>query len=185
MTLLEPRFLALLFNPLRDSVMPSDHGANLAVSMALSSIVFVVVLLIGKPFITYLRRNNVGKQIRIEEPEGHSTKTGTPTMGGLMVTVPVIALTLIFNLAGRLSMLLPLGVLIGTAMGGMETIEREIETLNSRGPGRVSPFFVPMYLADMASGYVSIILGAQGPNLSTLSASRTSDHSNSLTSVPL
>jgi 3-oxoacyl-[acyl-carrier-protein] synthase II len=68
------------------------------------------------------------------------------------------------------------GVLIGTAMGGMETIERELKTLDSRGPGRVSPFFVPMYLADMASGYVSIVLGARGPNLSTLSACASAAH---------
>jgi 3-oxoacyl-[acyl-carrier-protein] synthase II len=68
------------------------------------------------------------------------------------------------------------GVLIGTAMGGMETIERELGTLNSRGPDRVSPFFVPMYLADMASGYVSIVLGARGPNLSTLSACASAAH---------
>lgn len=69
-----------------------------------------------------------------------------------------------------------IGVLIGTAMGGMETIEREIATLNDRGPGRVSPFFVPMYLADMASGYVSITLGAKGPNLATLSACASAAH---------
>jgi 3-oxoacyl-[acyl-carrier-protein] synthase II len=69
-----------------------------------------------------------------------------------------------------------IGVLIGTAMGGMETIERELKTLESRGPSRVSPFFVPMYLADMASGYVSIMLGARGPNLSTLSACASAAH---------
>ena len=68
------------------------------------------------------------------------------------------------------------GVIIGTAMGGMETIEKEIATLNSRGPDRVSPFFVPMYLADMASGYVSITLGARGPNLATLSACASAAH---------
>lgn len=69
-----------------------------------------------------------------------------------------------------------IGVLIGTAMGGMETIERELQTLDARGPGRVSPFFVPMYLADMASGYVSIVLGARGPNLATLSACASAAH---------
>lgn len=110
--------LSLLFSPLDDSIMPSSHSQNLAVSMALSSLAFVFVLLVGRPYIAFLRRNKVGKQIRIEEPEGHSSKTGTPTMGGLMVTVPVIILTLVFNLSGRLSMLLPLGVLIGTAILG-------------------------------------------------------------------
>jgi phospho-N-acetylmuramoyl-pentapeptide-transferase len=111
-------YFALLFNPFQESIMPSSHAANLAVSMALSSLAFIVVLVVGRPYINFLRRHNVGKQIRIEEPEGHSSKTGTPTMGGLMITVPVIVLTLVFNLAGRLSMLLPLGVLIGTAVLG-------------------------------------------------------------------
>lgn len=69
-----------------------------------------------------------------------------------------------------------IGVLIGTAMGGMETIEKELGVLAERGPGRVSPFFVPMYLADMASGYVSITIGARGPNLATLSACASAAH---------
>jgi phospho-N-acetylmuramoyl-pentapeptide-transferase len=110
--------IPLLFSPLDDSIMPSGHVDNLAVSMALSSLAFVFVLLVGRPYIQFLRKNKVGKQIRIEEPEGHSSKTGTPTMGGLMITIPVIVLTLVFNLSGRLSMLLPLGVLIGTAILG-------------------------------------------------------------------
>lgn len=113
-----PMNLPLLFSVFDDSIMPSGHVDNLAVSMALSSLAFVFVLLIGRPYIGFLRRNKVGKQIRIEEPEGHSSKTGTPTMGGLMITIPVIILTLAFNLSGRLSMLLPLGVLIGTAILG-------------------------------------------------------------------
>lgn len=108
----------LMFSPFRDSIMPADHVDNLAVSMALSSIAFIVVLVVGRPYIEFLRSKKVGKQIRIEEPEGHSNKTGTPTMGGLMITAPVILLTLVFNLAGRLSMLLPLGVLLGTAVLG-------------------------------------------------------------------
>lgn len=68
------------------------------------------------------------------------------------------------------------GVLIGTAMGGMETAERELRTLAERGPSRVSPFFIPMFLADMGSGYVSIVLGAKGPNFATLSACASAAH---------
>lgn len=69
-----------------------------------------------------------------------------------------------------------IGVVVGSAMGGMETIERELNTLATRGPGRVSPFFVPMYLADMGAGYVAIATGAQGPNLATLSACASAAH---------
>lgn len=69
-----------------------------------------------------------------------------------------------------------IGVVIGSALGGIETAERELNALATRGPQRVSPFFIPMYLADMASGYVSIELGAQGPNLATLSACASGAH---------
>ncbi|WP_448575437.1 phospho-N-acetylmuramoyl-pentapeptide-transferase [Thermomicrobium sp.] len=100
------------------SVLPRDPGENLALSLALSGVAFVITVGIGKPYIAWLRRHKIGKQIRLEGPEGHLTKLGTPTMGGFMITVPVILLTLLFNLAGRLSMLLPLGVLIGTAVLG-------------------------------------------------------------------
>lgn len=100
------------------SLMPSDPGHNLAMSMALSSVAFLFTVAIGRPYIQFLRAKKIGKAIRIEEPEGHSVKTGTPTMGGFLFTVPVIVLTLAFNLAGRLSMLLPLGVLIVTATLG-------------------------------------------------------------------
>jgi len=69
-----------------------------------------------------------------------------------------------------------IGVVIGSALGGIETAERELNILATRGPQRVSPFFIPMYLADMASGYVSIELGARGPNLATLSACASAAH---------
>jgi 3-oxoacyl-[acyl-carrier-protein] synthase II len=68
------------------------------------------------------------------------------------------------------------GALIGTGMGGMETFEAGAETLLNSGPKRVSPFFVPMMLANMASGNVSIDIGAKGPNFATVSACAASGH---------
>ncbi len=62
------------------------------------------------------------------------------------------------------------GVLIGSALGGVETFEQGVETLRTRGPSKVSPFMIPMFLADMAGGYVAIEIGARGPNFATLSA---------------
>ncbi len=107
---------------LRDhSVLTRDPGHNLALSLAISSIAFLVTVVVGRPYIRYLKLKGVGKQIREDGPEGHQDKTGTPTMGGIMFTATAIVLTLIFNLAGRLSMLLPLGVLVGTAiLGGID-----------------------------------------------------------------
>jgi 3-oxoacyl-[acyl-carrier-protein] synthase II len=68
------------------------------------------------------------------------------------------------------------GVIIGTAMGGLETFERGVQTLYEKGPDRVSPFFVPMTLVDMASGYLAINIGAKGPNLATISACASGGH---------
>lgn len=68
------------------------------------------------------------------------------------------------------------GVLIGTGMGGIETFESGTETLLERGPKRVSPFFVPMTLPNMASGVVAIDIGAHGPNLAPTSACAASAH---------
>jgi 3-oxoacyl-[acyl-carrier-protein] synthase II len=68
------------------------------------------------------------------------------------------------------------GVIIGSGIGGVESLERGIETMQARGPGRVSPFLVPMTIADMASGEVSIWLGAKGTNWSPVSACATSAH---------
>ncbi|MDQ3541283.1 MAG: beta-ketoacyl-ACP synthase II [Chloroflexota bacterium] len=68
------------------------------------------------------------------------------------------------------------GVLIGTGMGGMETFEFGVEMLLTKGVNRISPFFVPMMLPNMAAGIVSIDVGAKGPNFGTVSACASSAH---------
>ncbi|UXR70105.1 beta-ketoacyl-ACP synthase II [Staphylococcus sp. IVB6246] len=70
-----------------------------------------------------------------------------------------------------------IGVWIGSGIGGMETFEESYEQLKKRGPRRVSPFFVPMLIPDMATGQVSIDLGAKGPNGSTVTACATATNS--------
>ncbi len=62
------------------------------------------------------------------------------------------------------------GVMIGSGIGGLATIEEGYRTLFEKGPARISPFMVPMYIADMAAGQVSIRHGARGPNFDTVSA---------------
>ncbi len=64
-------------------------------------------------------------------------------------------------------------VLIGSGVGGIITISEQHIILNERGASRVSPFLVPMMLSDMASGQVSMMIGAKGPNFSTVSACAT------------
>ena len=68
------------------------------------------------------------------------------------------------------------GVLIGSGIGGMETIEEQARVLFQKGPGRVSPFMIPMLIVNMASGYVSMLLGAKGPNFAVVSACATATH---------
>jgi 3-oxoacyl-[acyl-carrier-protein] synthase II len=68
------------------------------------------------------------------------------------------------------------GVLIGSGVGGIQTLERQHSTLMEKGPRRISPFFIPMLIADMPSGLVSIMLGLRGPNFATVSACASGAH---------
>ena len=69
------------------------------------------------------------------------------------------------------------GVYIGSGIGGFEVIEREHKVLLERGPSRISPFFIPATIVNLASGYVSIRTGAKGPNSATATACTSSAHS--------
>jgi 3-oxoacyl-[acyl-carrier-protein] synthase II len=68
------------------------------------------------------------------------------------------------------------GVLIGSGIGGVESMERGVRTNVERGPGRVTPFLVPMLIPDMASGEISIMLNARGTNWAPVSACASSAH---------
>jgi 3-oxoacyl-[acyl-carrier-protein] synthase II len=68
------------------------------------------------------------------------------------------------------------GVIYGTAAGGVERVLTQQQVLLERGPDRVSPMFLPHFLPDSASGLVAIALGAQGPNMAVASACATGSH---------
>ncbi|HEX7077789.1 MAG TPA: beta-ketoacyl-ACP synthase II [Candidatus Eisenbacteria bacterium] len=68
------------------------------------------------------------------------------------------------------------GVVIGSGIGGIATFEDQHRQLMEKGPSRVSPFFIPMMISDMASGQVSIRFGAKGPNYCTVSACSSGAH---------
>ncbi len=68
------------------------------------------------------------------------------------------------------------GVVIGSGIGGMQTYEENCTAYVQKGPERVSPFFVPMYIPDIAAGLVSIRYGLKGPNFATVSACASSAH---------
>jgi phospho-N-acetylmuramoyl-pentapeptide-transferase len=87
--------------------------------LALAGVSFMLTVIWGTPLLRILRYFKVGKEIRVEGPERHFTKLGTPTMGGVMIVLPVVLVTVLMNAAsvigvtviGR-SVLLPLGVLV-------------------------------------------------------------------------
>ena len=68
------------------------------------------------------------------------------------------------------------GALIGSGVGGIATLEANCATLARRGPGRVSPFFIPMFIPDIAAGVLSIRYGLKGPNYATVSACASGAH---------
>ncbi|MDG0871203.1 beta-ketoacyl-ACP synthase II [Paenibacillus thiaminolyticus] len=69
------------------------------------------------------------------------------------------------------------GVIVGSGIGGLGTWEEQHRTLLEKGVKRVSPFFIPMMIANMASGHISMMIGARGPNTAAVSACATGTHS--------
>ena len=62
------------------------------------------------------------------------------------------------------------GVILGSGIGGIETLENQHETMMNKGPGRVSPFFIPMMISNMAAGQIAILTGAKGVNETVVTA---------------
>ena len=99
---------------------------QIALAIGLAGVSFLMAVIWGPPLLRVLKHFNIGETIRIEGPERHYTKRGTPTMGGIMIVLPVILVTLLMNAAtliglnvtGR-SILLPLGVMVIFALLGM------------------------------------------------------------------
>ncbi len=71
---------------------------------------------------------------------------------------------------------LRMGVVIGSGIGGIATFEDQLDVYRTHGPGRISPFFIPMFIGDIAAGVVSMRFGAKGPNYAVQSACATSAH---------
>jgi len=103
--------------------------STLAVSLA--GLSFMLTVIWGGPFLRVLRHFKIGKIIRVEEPGKHMVKMGTPTMGGVMVTLPVLLLTVLLNaaaliglkLAGK-SVLVPLATMVAFGiLGGVDDWE--------------------------------------------------------------
>lgn len=68
------------------------------------------------------------------------------------------------------------GVIVGSGIGGLHVMEEQCQILHERGPGRISPFLVPMMITDLAAGHISIKYGAKGINYCPVSACSTANH---------
>ena len=96
-------------------------------------VAFVVTMIAGGPFMSWIRGRRMGKRISEEGPSTHSTKEGTPTMGGLLIFGTVAAVTIPTNLVGRASILLPLGMVLGTMLlGALDDMGTLSERLSNR-----------------------------------------------------
>lgn len=96
-----------------------------SLALALSGLAFILAVIWGNPLLRILKHFKLGKMIRVEGPESHVTKMGTPTMGGLMIILPVAVLTILLNAVSLLglnllgkSVILPLAVMIAFALLG-------------------------------------------------------------------
>ena len=69
-----------------------------------------------------------------------------------------------------------IGVCVGSGIGGLSTLEKQHSVLLKSGPGRVSPYFIPMLISDMASGQIAIRFGLKGPNSCTVTACASGSH---------
>ncbi|MGB0388317.1 MAG: phospho-N-acetylmuramoyl-pentapeptide-transferase [Ardenticatenaceae bacterium] len=89
----------------------------LALTLGLASFLFAVVW--GTPLINFLRKQQIGESIRMDGPQTHLSKVGTPTMGGLMILVPTTIFCTLLILPRYLSLIVPIGMLVSTGALGM------------------------------------------------------------------
>jgi phospho-N-acetylmuramoyl-pentapeptide-transferase len=112
------------------------------IALALAGISFMLTVIWGTPLLRVLRYFKIGKSIRVEGPQRHYTKMGTPTMGGVMIVLPVVLITVLlnassligFSVLGR-SVLLPMGVMVGYALLGAWDDWEGVRGNSRRGEG--------------------------------------------------
>ena len=132
-------------------------------ALSVGAMTFVAALIAGWPFIEFLRRRRIGKEISSVGPDSHLAKAGTPTMGGLLIIGAVIIFTLAANLAGRQSIGLPLAVMAALAALGF------LDDLGSlQGHGRAALNKRVKFLAFLAIGLATAFGLYTGLDLSSI-----------------
>lgn len=142
-------------------------SADATFALALCGITFLLTVIWGGPLLTILRRFKIGKQIRIDGPQAHLTKLGTPTMGGVLIVAPVLAITAFLNVAGLLrgkfagrSMLLPVAVLLlFTALGAYDDLLGLGGIRRGEGMRGRQIFLVQTLIAFLAAVGLYFVLG--------------------------
>jgi phospho-N-acetylmuramoyl-pentapeptide-transferase len=145
--------------------------SGLPFALTVGGITFILCVIWGGPFVEILRRLKIGKLIRVELVESQQKKMGTPTMGGIMIILPVFLVTLALNLVsvirpttvvGR-SILLPLFVLLGFALLGAiddwEGIRRSRGGPVGQGLSARAKFAAQFVLAGIAAATISLYDG--------------------------
>lgn len=95
---------------------------SMAWALSNAALAFFLAFALGPAVIRFLQRQGMGKEIRPEGPESHLGKAGTPTMGGIMIIIPVVAATMLLNSQGR-SILVPVGtLLLNGAIGAIDDL---------------------------------------------------------------
>jgi phospho-N-acetylmuramoyl-pentapeptide-transferase len=129
-----------------------------SLALALAGISFMITIIWGPPLLRVLRHLKIGKAIRVEGPQRHITKTGTPTMGGLMIVLPVLMITILLNATPLLgfrrtgrSILLPLGVLVLFALLGAIDDWQGLRGRKGEGMRARTKFFFQILIALVAA----------------------------------
>jgi phospho-N-acetylmuramoyl-pentapeptide-transferase len=126
-------------------------------ALSMGAMAFIITMLLGHPYLSYLRRAGLGKKVRVDGPSTHIDKTGTPTMGGLLVTFTVLTLTVCLTLVlfrdqGR-SILLPMGVMALTSALGWT--DDRLSLVGRKGEGlRVRTKFLVLGLIALVAALV-------------------------------
>jgi phospho-N-acetylmuramoyl-pentapeptide-transferase len=136
---------------------------DIAFSLSLAGLAFIMTAIWGNPLLRILRHFKLGKIIRIEQPEGHRVKMGTPTMGGVMFIMPVLLLSGLLNAVALIgvttggigrSVLLPMVVMVGFAiLGAVDDWEGIHGKRKGDGMRARTKFAVQVILA-LATAYV-------------------------------
>jgi 3-oxoacyl-[acyl-carrier-protein] synthase II len=120
--------------------------------------------------------SKLGGEVKNFEPERFMDKKEVRRMDRSVQLAIAAAAEAMAGIEGAPIDLERFGTIIGSGIGGILTFEQQHEVLLQKGPSRISPFFIPMMISDMAAGQVSIRYGLKGPNFGTVSACASGGH---------